>query len=301
LATALLNQGKMEETIAVLERSMEAGPAGMPHFLLLGQTLLQLRQYEKAKRSFETAIQMAPEYPNAYYGLATACARLGQEEEALRYREKFRESQSKDLRVQIDESKSYDDLNSARQTVAEAYVVAGRLYRAYGDDHAAKDHWARAAELDPLNPDSRIELARLYEQEGRPRDALNALLPLRETRSQNVSLWMHLGRLHAAFDELDEAEEALRRVVELAPQRSLGYAALAQVHLQANHKAAEAAEFARQAVRRESTAANYFLLSTACERCGDLEAAIRAIEKALQSEPGNAQYRQMYLSIREKM
>ena len=301
LANALLGQGKTEETITVLERSVQSGVATMPNFVLLGQAHLQLGHNEAAKQCFQSAVQMAPEYPNAYYSLAMVSVRLGHRAEAIEYRKRFKELQSKDLRARVDESKSYEDIEATRQNVAEIYVGIGRLYTAYGDDQAAEDLWTRAAELDPQNTDGHLELAQLYAKQDRPRDALDALLPLCRSRADDFHLWLRLGQLHARLDEFAQAEEALRHVVDLAPQQALGYAALAQLRLQSNHNVSDAVEPAREAVRLEPTAANYFLLATVCERCGELESAAAAIEKALQTEPANAQYRQLYLLIREKM
>lgn len=217
LANALLNQGKTEETIAVLERSAETGPATMPNFMLLGQAHIQLKEYEEAKRYFEFAVRMAPEFPNAYYGLATANARLGNRTEAIKYSKKFKELQSNELRARVDESKSYDDLRSTRQGIADMFVAIGRLYRAYGDDQAAEDQWTRAAELAPGSADSRIELAQLYDQQGRAREALDALLPLCRTHARDVNLWLRLGQLHVQLDQFDQAAEAVQEALRLEP------------------------------------------------------------------------------------
>jgi predicted TPR repeat methyltransferase len=67
--------------------------------------------------------------------------------------------------------------------------------------------------------------------------------------------------------------------------------------LQLNRDPTDAAELARQAVERAPTAANYFLWSVASQRSGDRTRAKAAIEKALELDPGNAQYQQLYLSL----
>jgi cytochrome c-type biogenesis protein CcmH/NrfG len=129
---------------------------------------------------------------------------------------------------------------------------------------------------------------------------LRILLPLKATRADDVNLWFRLGQAHARCGELAEAEEAFRHVVQLAPQRALGYAALGGLCLDSGGRVQEATALAREAVQREPTAAHYALLSTACEQGGDAPAALAAIEAALQLEPGNPELQRRYLALREK-
>jgi tetratricopeptide (TPR) repeat protein len=300
LATALIQQGKLRDAVGFLKTSIEADPQLMPNRVLLGQAYLQQQEYAPAKECFLAATRLAPEYPNAYFGLATACARLGQKAEAAQYRQRLKELQAKDLRSRIEQSQHQDDLQSARGSVAEAFVSIGRLYREHGDEAAAEESWNRALELDPRDMASRAELARLYEGRGQPREVLRVLLPLQTTRADDASLWFRLGQAHAQCAELAEAEAALRHVVQLAPQRAPGYAALAELCLKSQGRAQEAVAFAREAVQREPTAANYALLSAACEQSNDAAAALAAIEAALQREPGNPQYQRRYIAMKTR-
>jgi tetratricopeptide (TPR) repeat protein len=265
LGQALLNQGKGAEAVEVLERSLVADRRAVPNLVVLGQAYLQQKQDAKARECFLAATREAPAFANAYFGLAAACARLGEPTEAARYRDKFHQLQSQHLQEGIAQSKRYNDVRTTQQSVAEAYVAAGRLYLSRGDERAAEQHWTRAAELDPQDPDARAELAQLLVRQSRPREALAVLEPLRESRVQDPGLWLRLGQLHAQLQEFDQAEAALRRAVELAPQQAAGYAALADL---------------LRAQRRTDDAAG-------------------AIDKALQLAPGNQQYQQLQLLIRQ--
>ena len=171
LGSALMSQGKTEETVALLERDTETSPPMMPRYLMLGQAYLQLRQYERAREQFTAAIRLEPEFPNAYYGLATACARLGLEEESTRHSERFRELESRDRKGQLAQARRSDDTQSESRNLAETYLVAGRIYLAAGDYLQAEEHWRKAADCDPGNGSSLQELQRLYQQQGRRQDA----------------------------------------------------------------------------------------------------------------------------------
>ena len=158
LASSLFNQGKFAETVQVLETSRAATPATVANEVLLGQAYLRLRQHGRAKACFLIATQRAPEYPNAYFGLAAACEGLGQAAEAAPHRQKFRELQAAQLRQSIAQTGRYDDLNSTRQDIANFYLAAGRLYLERGDEAAAEQHAKRALELTPDNEQGRAEM-----------------------------------------------------------------------------------------------------------------------------------------------
>jgi tetratricopeptide (TPR) repeat protein len=225
---------------------------------------------------------------------------LGEKEDATRHRQQLKELHAKQLRERIEESRRPNDLQATQQTVAKSYVAAGQLYLMRGDAPAAEQHWLRAVELDSRNEQGRAALTQLLERQGRLRDALRVLQPLVASLAEDAGFWLQLGQLQARLADHAQAEASFRHVVQLAPQRALGYVALARLHLQSETRAAEAVQCAREAVRCEPSAENYFLLSTACERAGDLPAAREAIEKALQLEPGNGQYRQTALALRNR-
>lgn len=297
LASALFSQGKLAETVQVLESGRAASPPTVANAVLLGQAYLGLRKYDQAKACFLNAIQLAPEYPNAHFGLAAACAGLGQGDEAAKHRQRLRTLQAAQLRQASDHSGRDDDVESMRRDIAEFCLAAGRLCLERGDAAAAEKHARRAVELAPDHEPSRAELAQLCVRAGRLQEAVDVLLPLKATRAQDAGFWQRLAQLYAQLPDFERADEALQRVVELAPDQAQGYAARAQLRLQLNREPAEAAEYARQAVERADSAANCFLWSMACQRAGDLAQAKSAIARALELEPGNALYQQLYLSL----
>lgn len=297
LANALFSQGKLAETVRVLESCRPASPPTVANTVLLGQAYLGLRQYDQAKARFLDAIQLAPEYPNAHFGLAAACAGLGQGDEAAKHRQRLRTLQAAQLQQARDHGGRDDDVESMRQDIAEFCLAAGRLCLERGDAVAAEQQARRAVALAPDHELSRTELAQLCVRAGRPQEAVDVLLPLKATRARDAGFWQRLAQLYAQVPDFERADEALQQVVELAPDQAPGYAARSQLRLQLNREPAEAAEYARQAVERAGSAANYFLWSMACQRAGDVAQAKSAIARALELEPGNALYQQLYLSL----
>jgi cytochrome c-type biogenesis protein CcmH/NrfG len=50
----------------------------------------------------------------------------------------------------------------------------------------------------------------------------------------------------------------------------------------------------------EATADNYFVLGWACDMNGDTASALAAIDQAIQLEPDNPKYKQIYEIIKKK-
>lgn len=298
LASALLKQGKLEDTEQVLRASLSIQADSVPNQVLLGQVLLQQKRPAEAKENFLTASRLAPEYANAWFGLAAACAQLDQQDEAAQHRQMFQHLQRQQLREEIEQTKDYDDRRAMKQELAMTCAAAGRWYLERGDEAQAQQHWQLALQLDDSNPQARLDLVRLYLQKDLPERALASFLPLQETRAQEVGFWLQLGQLYARLDDFQQADQAFARAAELAPETGLGDAARADLRIQLRRDLDQAVHFARQAVRRQPSGDHYYLLSVACRATGDLPAARQAAQRAIELQPGDLLYRQWYLSIR---
>jgi tetratricopeptide (TPR) repeat protein len=160
--------------------------------------------------------------------------------------------------------------------------------------------WQKAAANDAKHVLCRKMLMRLYAQSGKIPEALQAAQELRQIEPHSAEYWLSSGALSAALGRFDDAEAAFRKTIELAPKRTDGYLSLVQLSLQTGRRLAEAKELARKAVELEPTARNYFVLSQACVRSGDRPAALTAIQRAAELDPGNSSYRQAYQEIRGK-
>lgn len=302
-ARALMGLGRMEEALAALEEHLRLAPASAEGQAALGQVYLSLGQWEKAKRRFNAAIESNPNWPRAftaYYGLATACQRLGQVEQAEHFRDEFQKRKAEDQRLRKERDRGYDDLASARRSAADVHVDAGKVYFAHGSLERAEKHWSEAAQLDPSHLEPRQALVSLYQQQDAPTKAIPLLEQLSRIEPNNPVNHVNLGVVSARLGRLDEAEDAYRRVVELAPDNPVGYVALAQLYLRTERNPAEAKTLAATAVGLQPIASNYFLLGTACKRNDDRAGALTALKRAMDLDPGNSAYRAAYAEISEK-
>ncbi|UCG57761.1 MAG: tetratricopeptide repeat protein [Phycisphaerales bacterium] len=300
MARALVLSGKQKEAISALEKDLEISPTAVETYSLRGEAYLQLREYSKAKESYEAAIQIKPDHTKAYYGLATACARLGLKDRSREYRQKFKELEAEDRKAGRHWRQVLDPLRGTRVSVAHTHTDVGRVYHAHGHVDRAKQLWQEAATLDPNNIVCRFELAALYMREQRPLDALRLHEELTRIDPENGVSYFLIGTISAQLNRFEEAERAYKKVIEVAPERSDGYRALAQLYMQVNRNGPEAKKLASKAVELEPSAANYFVLAGACDKNGDRVGALSALEQAVKLDPRNAQYQRMYQLIQRR-
>jgi len=300
LGKALLFLRRHKEAIEALEKDIELTPQPGESHCLLGEAYLQLQEYEEARDHYEAAIRIKPDFTKAYYGLATACARLGLEEQSRQCRAKFKELEAEDRRAGRHWRRVLDPLQGTRESVAHTHTDIGRVYRARGDVDRARRLWEKAASLDPNNIVCRLELATLYLQQQRPLDALRLHRELTRIDPNNGVSHYFIGTISAQLHRFDDAEAAYKKVIEVAPERADGYRALAQLYLQTDRDPGQARSLAARAIQREPSALNYSVLAAACDRSGDRAGALAALEQAIKLEPGNDRYRAMYDSIKRR-
>jgi tetratricopeptide (TPR) repeat protein len=297
---ALMILGRRDEAVVEFEKEIQISPNSGLTYFLLGQAYLQEKEYEKAEENYEKTIKIDPEYANAYYGLATVCAKLGNSNEAKRYSEKFKNLKAESRKDLKGRKLVYDDFIETQKLAALTYIEVGHMYRNTGKLSKAEELLKQAAGLDPENVTCLMELASLYQENGQPLKALQMHKKVGEIEPDNAIYFFGIGILSARLKLFDDAEEAFRKVITLAPQQSAGYRELAWLYLKTGEKLPQAMQLAEKAVALEATGANYFVLSWACDKNGDTADALSAIKRAVKLEPGNPRYLRFYKLIQQR-
>lgn len=290
IAQIHVDQGKPREAAEILEK---AGLRSPQAHRLLGQAYQQLKDFERARQSFEAAVALKPDFAEAYYGLAVTCSRLGDQDKAREYRNKFDAFKTESQTVGRRMRSEFNPLAVTRQSVSHTHTDVGRVYRSQGKVQEAEKLWRRAAELDPKNADPRVHLAALYQQARRDPEALKMYEEATKADPQNGPALFNLGNMYARLKRSDEAETAFRKVIQVSPERSEGYHALARLLLLRGKDLPEAVTLAESAVRLAPVAQNYAILGQAHARNGDLASASAALEKAVELDSGNPEYKRL--------
>ena len=151
LGRCLLKADRVDEAAAVLEPAIGDDRGGAVRLFHLGHARLRQGKNTEARAAFQGAIDRAPSYTGAWYGLATAVARLGLADEAERARAEFRRLKAEDARVAA-KNLSRDESVRLRRLLAGWYAAAGRIAALDGRTDEAEALRLRGAAIDPAVP-----------------------------------------------------------------------------------------------------------------------------------------------------
>jgi tetratricopeptide (TPR) repeat protein len=266
----------------------------------MGQSHLQLEDYEKAADHYRDAINIEPTHAGAHYGLATVSSRMSQESEAAEHMQRFTALKAASRRDFQDRKRAFDDFRDMQKNAAITHVNVGRMYREQGLPEKAEPLLKRAAGLDPQNVTCFLELASLYEERKQAARSLQMRKRVRDLQPKSASAYLMIGVLSAHLGRMDDAEEAFRAMVTLAPTKPEGYRELARLYLKLGTDLAQARSLSEKAVSLEASAANYFVLGWACDATGDNASALPALRQAVALDPGNQQYVRRLQSVQRK-
>jgi len=278
LATALMHLGRFDQAVGVLKKSPAGFPQSSEGWYLLGQAQIQRNEFQQAEKSLTTAIELAPEYTDAYYALAICCVRQGKHGDAAEHRRRFAKLKAGDREAE-DRQFYVPDLDTIRQRTAAALCGAGTVYLQEGDRLEAERLLLRAAAVLPNFAETYKVLATLYQGTERIADALVVQRHLVEIDPKNVVNYLNLGNLYTRVGDMASAVEILKQAIELRPDAAVAYSCLAQLYLKTGDPE-RARSLAEEAVRRDRTAAGYVLLASACQRLNDNVGAEAALEEA---------------------
>jgi tetratricopeptide (TPR) repeat protein len=299
-AEAFLEMGKLDEALAALEKELRISPGLSNNYVLLGKIYLQRVENEKAVGAYTKALQLSPHDSGPYYGLATACARLGQRDKAREYMETFKKLRAKEDEASTTQRRATNKPRPTAQILVGTLIDAGREYYEHQQFGKAEEYWRRAAILDPVNTGCRLRLVDLYKRTGRGREAVEVCEQLQKIYPKNASYHLMTGVVLAELKRFDAAEGAMRKAIELAPKRAAGYRSLAEVLLLRDAKLPEAKALAEKLVALEPTARHYALLSKACFQNEDRFGALAAMKRAAELAPDNQKLQEAYKRLQER-
>jgi predicted Zn-dependent protease len=285
LATAHSKLGNLEKAENAAKTGLASYPNSPDIWLELGRVQIQLGKFAEAEESLLQAVELATSDGGVYFSLATACARLGKTAEAAKYREEF--SRRKNEQTTSADEQFQVRYDAELRTIAVSSICrAATVYDRHGNPERAEQLFLRALSLDPTDGVVAGEFGNFYRRLGRIADALVVQRHLVAIEPDNVAHHLNLASLSSQLGEFETAEAALKRVIAMRPDISVGYAGLAQHYLQTGD-ASQARWFAEAALRQtptnpDETTRTYLVLAEACHRLGDEDAAERALSEARQ-------------------
>jgi tetratricopeptide (TPR) repeat protein len=280
LARALLYKASLSRRPALLEQAMVYARRGVSlsetdpeTHITLGRLQNATRSYDEASVSFQRALVLRPDHPDAVGGLAESLDGQGRSADAEKL---FR----KGLTLQPD--------------VPVTYTRYGAFCYAQGRFEEAAAHFRKVTELSPEFAKGHANLGAALQALGRHDEALAAYQKSLAIEP-NPSGWSNLGTLQFYLGQYAQAQDSFEHAVTLAPSDYLMWANLGDACRASGSKACadrawtHTIEAARDLVasRPKDAFARSILASSLAKR-GNLDEAQTEIRRALESNPTNA-------------
>jgi protein O-GlcNAc transferase len=231
LGKALMDLGRAQESVAAMQETIDRCGGSNETFYLLGQGQLQSKEYYKAKESFLIAIELLPDYTQAYFGLFTACARLDERAEALWRRAAEIDPDDMMCRAQLvalfrqqnreqDTQTLFEQLVEQQPTAAANHYFLGTLHLRSRRYSEAEKALQKAVQLGPKRPEGLRTLTQLYLASGQ-RLPLAKILAARLVELElNPGSLVLLARACARVGDRAGALAAIERAIRLDPENA---------------------------------------------------------------------------------
>ena len=179
-------------------------------------------------------------------------------------------------------------------------LMAEELSDLYSQSGRMRDGQTDAEQAIKTNPNdlaahrvlARIYVRQIDAQRGRVneamlRQAVQEYQKITELAPKDADAWVWLGRLQSASQNMDEAERAFRKALEIAPDNEDGLTGLATV-LGIKGDGAGAADLLKRASEKDPSADSLGRLADAYEQMKDYGLAADTLRRALELNPPNA-------------
>ena len=169
-------------------------------------------------------------------------------------------------------------------------LLLAQVYQRTGDHELAEGLYISGLEKNPDDSDILTGLGTLYRMLGRHDEATSAFEEAIVVAPDHSRPRLDLAALHLSRGRPQKAREQLERVLEIDPRPVPRYEAhltLGNLHMQGGAWHLAASSFERALEARKGTHA-YYELSHARARLGQSDAQLRALEQAIEYDPGFA-------------
>ncbi|HZM04410.1 MAG TPA: tetratricopeptide repeat protein [Candidatus Saccharimonadales bacterium] len=275
LATAYLAQQRPEDALIVYHDMMGSFPKNPQIPLLMGIVYTQQKQPAPARKSFEKAIELAPDYLPAVerlVGLDLAEKRYAPAMELAKH--------------QIE----------LMPKAAEPLLLQAEVYLRQGQTNQCETVLLKAISLNPALPGPYLSLAQLYVASNKSQEALDRLTTL-VSKTNDVSGWMEIGLIHDQLKQYDQAAAAYEKLLEISPQFGAALNNLAYVdseHLGRLEKAYTLATKARELRPYDPYAAD--TLGWILYKQGQYSRAATLLQESAEKQPADPEV-QMHLGV----
>ncbi len=304
-AEAMRRLGDLDAALEVLSRAGDLDRA--PRLLVTAAAVLEdLERFERARDHLERAIAQQPDSNEARLALGVLLLRRGRNEEASASFRRCLEIDARSVAARHNLALARARLGALEEAVDEYHRAAalepGNARVLYGLGSAlekldrlpeARDALARAIEGDPEFAAAHYRLANVLVRLGRRDEGLSAMRRFRSLKARD-----HFARAETARERGDvrRAIREYQRSLDAHPALVDAHARLGLLYLR-SRDADAALRHVRTAARLEPRGFRFANVAWVCLKSGRPDEARRWVARALEAEPGRAEWEALHREI----
>ena len=268
LGAVLKQTGRISESLAASQKSVQLAPQDAAAHGNLGVTLQELGRLDEAEASCRQAISLKPDYAEAHYNLGVTLQALGRLDEAAAH---------------------YTQAITLKPDYAEAHCNLGVMLQELGTLDEANVSYKQAIALKPDYFEAHRNLGIVLQELDRLDEAAASYKQAISLKPDYAEAHYNLGVTLNELGRLDEAQTSLRQVIALKPDYVEAYNNLGAM-LQERGRLDEAEVTYKQAIslKLDYTEAHYNLGNTLKE-LGRLDEAQTSYKQAIALKPDYAE------------
>lgn len=271
--------------------AINIAPNNYMPFLLLGQSLVKEGLFEEAVGYLKTACNLAPEESPVRYALWRVQMQLGQQDEAEKHRSVFETLKQKNIEEADKINAERNNEEEMRGLAASFHLKIARFFLDQKDETMAENHFRQAVHVSPQFATAHHILATFYLQRNQPLQAKASLEQLVRLQPNQAGYRTDLGTLLLQIKDFAAGVKELRRSLALDPDQPQALHNLARFYLGQGKNPAAALPLCRRLVQKSPMSRNYDLFAWACYANGRIAEAVSAAAEAVRRDPNNSAYK----------
>ena len=207
--------GDFKSAAQMFQYAVNINPEYYEAYKNLGITLRFLGDFKASIESFNTAIQLQPEYFDAHFNLASSLKAIGRNDDAI-----------KRYQIAIQINSSY----------AEAHNNLGNLLKEAGQIDEAIECYLKSIEIKPDFEHAHNNLGAIFLDLEKYHDAINSFKSAIQNNPKLAAAHNNLGNSYKALNCINEAIASYQNAIDVSPNFAEAYLNLGTVFKQKNKK-----------------------------------------------------------------
>lgn len=297
LGWAYEEKGQLGEAEMFFRKSLEINPQNHEAYNNLGLIHYKRGEWDLALREFESSLDLF-ESPEVYYNVSLVYTKKEKAEEATASIKKALELDPEYAdawnhlgnlylaRNNLDEAaKHFEKTVELDPAHVKALNNLGFVYSQKGEIERGIEHFQLTVQLDPNNVEAHSNLGSLYLGQGKYDQAMAELKKALDMKPYHQNAMINLGMLYMSLTDYKKAESLFQKVIEIDKNYAEGYGHLGYLYLLTQESDKALSHYQQMLRLKPDNPEGYYYIGKAYQALGQKEAAIKAWQKSLALKP----------------